>query len=55
MKPEPIIKLEHVDFSYDHSLVIENATFDIYDKDYVAVIGPNGGGKSTLIMPCGAC
>jgi zinc transport system ATP-binding protein len=49
MKSEPVIKLEGVKFSYDHLTVVEDASFSIYEKDYVAVIGPNGGGKSTLI------
>lgn len=45
----PVICFEGVSFSYGRSLVIEDADFDIYKGESVCVIGPNGGGKSTLL------
>lgn len=33
---------------YGRNVVIEDVTFDLRDRDYLAVIGPNGGGKTTL-------
>lgn len=38
-----------MDFSYDKTCVLENIELSINDKDFLAIIGPNGGGKSTLL------
>lgn len=46
---EPVICFEGVSFSYGRSLVVEDADFDIYKGESVCVVGPNGGGKSTLL------
>ncbi len=46
---EPVICFEGVSFSYSRSLVVEDADFDIYKGESVCVVGPNGGGKSTLL------
>ncbi|MCQ2604721.1 MAG: ATP-binding cassette domain-containing protein [Spirochaetia bacterium] len=45
------IKLEVNDlsFRYDSRYVLQNISFKVYDKDIVTIIGPNGGGKSTLL------
>lgn len=45
----PVICFDGVSFSYGRSLIIEDADFDIYKGESVCVIGPNGGGKSTLL------
>jgi len=44
-----IIKIKNLTFSYDKQIVLENINLDIEEKDFLAIIGPNGGGKSTLI------
>jgi len=46
---ESYIELNNVSFSYNITTVIENLTFSIRKGDYVGIIGPNGGGKTTLI------
>lgn len=46
---EPVICFEGVSFRYGRSLIIEDADFDIYKGESVCVVGPNGGGKSTLL------
>jgi zinc transport system ATP-binding protein len=46
---EPVICFDGVSFGYGHSLVVEDADFDIYKGESVCVVGPNGGGKSTLL------
>ncbi len=46
---EPVICFEQVSFRYGSTLIIEDADFDIYAGESVCVIGPNGGGKSTLL------
>lgn len=46
---EPVVCFDKVSFSYGPNLVIEDADFDIYKGESVCVVGPNGGGKSTLL------
>lgn len=46
---EPYIELNNVSFSYDRTPVIENLTFTVRKGEYLGIIGPNGGGKTTLI------
>jgi zinc transport system ATP-binding protein len=38
-----------VSFSYDGEPVLENVNLSIKAHDFVAVVGPNGGGKTTLL------
>jgi zinc transport system ATP-binding protein len=47
---EPILELENVDVKRSGDLVIRNANFTIHRGDYVGLVGPNGGGKTTLIL-----
>ena len=50
MTNEIIIAARDLNFSYDRrNLVLENVTFDILKNEFAAVIGPNGGGKTTLL------
>ncbi|RAX54761.1 ABC transporter [Helicobacter sp. 16-1353] len=39
---------ENINFRYDKDLVLENINFSVNEGDFLALIGPNGGGKSTL-------
>ena len=45
----PVIQIENLSFSYDKDLVLEEINLNVDDKDFLAIIGPNGGGKSTLL------
>jgi zinc transport system ATP-binding protein len=45
----PIVAFQHVTFAYDAEPVLEDIDFTVMPGDYVAVVGPNGGGKTTLI------
>lgn len=46
---ETIIELQNVCFSYSKEEVVKNVSLSIHKGDYVGIIGPNGGGKSTLV------
>lgn len=44
------LQFSNVHFSYDRSVpIIENASFELEEDASICVVGPNGGGKSTLI------
>lgn len=43
------VEAKNVCFKYTRTLVLEGITFCVQEGDYVAVIGPNGGGKTTLL------
>lgn len=44
-----MIRFRDVSFSYGGPRVIDNASFEIGDRDSICVVGPNGGGKTTLL------
>lgn len=44
-----IIEVDNVSFAYDNDSILKNVTFNIHKGDYLGVIGPNGGGKTTLL------
>lgn len=46
---EPIIKLENISAAYDGRVVLRNVNLTVAADDYLGIIGPNGGGKTTLI------
>lgn len=46
---QPIIEVRNLYFSYYNQLILENISFQIEKGDFLALIGPNGGGKTTLI------
>lgn len=43
------IEFKDVNFKYNENVVLENVSFQIADGDYVGLIGPNGGGKTTTL------
>lgn len=44
-----LIKAEDITVRYGAKTALENVSFDIFKGDLVAITGPNGGGKSSLI------
>lgn len=49
IKPEHYdISLEHVDFAYDTKKIIDDMSLNIPEKTTVAIVGPSGGGKTTM-------
>jgi zinc transport system ATP-binding protein len=46
---ESVVQFESVTFSYSEVAVLQGATFSVCCGDFVSVVGPNGGGKTTLL------
>jgi zinc transport system ATP-binding protein len=44
-----IIEIKDLDFAYNGEVVLKDVNLSIRQKDFVAIIGPNGGGKTTLL------
>ena len=45
----PIVAIEQMSFSYDGPSVLENVNLALEERDFVSIVGPNGGGKTTLL------
>jgi zinc transport system ATP-binding protein len=47
--PTPIVEIRDVTFAYNGETVLEDVNLEIRPGDFIAMIGPNGGGKTTLL------
>lgn len=45
----PILEIKNLSAGYDGRNVLRNVNLTVYDRDFLGIIGPNGGGKTTLI------
>ena len=46
---EALVSLKNVTVKYDDTTALEDVSLDIYPNDFLGIIGPNGGGKTTLV------
>ena len=46
---QTIIETQNLNFSYNRQLVLKGVNLSIHSGDFTAMIGPNGGGKTTLL------
>jgi zinc transport system ATP-binding protein len=46
---EPVLSISDISFSYTNEPTIKSVSLVVHRGDYVGIIGPNGGGKSTLL------
>ncbi len=49
MDRKEIIRLEKVSFSYGKDEFLRDISLSVYGDDFLGIIGPNGGGKTTLL------
>jgi len=45
----PIFDVKGLDFNVRGQNILSNVSLEIFNGEYIAIIGPNGGGKTTLI------
>lgn len=48
---KPIIEIKNLSAGYDGRNVLHDINLTVYEQDFLGIIGPNGGGKTTL-MKC---
>lgn len=49
MPESPLVQVRDVTFGYGQEVVLDHVNLDVQGNDFLAVIGPNGGGKTTLL------
>lgn len=45
----PLLSVRNVYAGYEQENILENINLEVFDGDFIGLIGPNGGGKSTLL------
>lgn len=45
----PVITMQHVWAGYDREPILQDINFTVREGDFIGIIGPNGGGKTTLL------
>jgi zinc transport system ATP-binding protein len=46
---EPVVEFDGVMFAYDRPPVLEDVTLTVRQGDFISIVGPNGGGKTTML------
>ncbi len=44
-----VISVRNLWAGYEGDPVLENVNLTVFERDFIGLIGPNGGGKTTLI------
>ena len=49
MEQAPVVEIRDLSFSYNGETVLEHVNLTIGRREFISVVGPNGGGKTTLL------
>ena len=49
MNENKVVEIKNLCFAYNGKEVLHNINLTVKEKEYLAIIGPNGGGKTTLL------
>lgn len=49
LMPETALSIRHLNVSYEQTPVLADVCFDVQKGEFLGIIGPNGGGKTTLL------
>ena len=47
--PQPLIQLKNINVVFAQKTALQNINLNIYPNSIITIVGPNGGGKSTLL------
>ena len=48
-KNRPLVQIENLCYVYENQPALRDVNLKVYPGDFLAIIGPNGGGKTTLV------
>ncbi|MRH44689.1 ATP-binding cassette domain-containing protein [Aquibacillus halophilus] len=46
---KPIVSMKQVNYAYENKHALKNINFEIKQGSFIGLVGPNGGGKTTLV------
>lgn len=46
---KPVLEIKHLEAGYGNHTILRNINLTVYSNDFLGIIGPNGGGKTTLV------
>ncbi|MCP4314153.1 MAG: ATP-binding cassette domain-containing protein [Bacteroidetes bacterium] len=46
---KPLVQIRNLDAGYQGNPALENISLSVMENDFIGIIGPNGGGKTTLL------
>jgi len=46
------LKVENLTFSFGYETILDNISFEVNEGEVVSIVGPSGGGKTTLLRLC---
>lgn len=44
-----VVEMRGVSYCFGHRPVVDDVDLDVYEDDFLGIVGPNGGGKTTLL------
>ncbi|GHT54764.1 zinc ABC transporter ATP-binding protein [Bacteroidia bacterium] len=44
-----LVDIQNISVGYDENIVLRAVSLKIYERDFLGIVGPNGGGKTTLV------
>ncbi|MDR2621427.1 MAG: ATP-binding cassette domain-containing protein [Dysgonamonadaceae bacterium] len=44
-----LVDIQNINVGYDENIVLRDVSLKIYGQDFLGIVGPNGGGKTTLV------
>jgi zinc transport system ATP-binding protein len=50
MATAPLIEVKNLSVTRDGNPILDRVDFDIKEREYLGIVGPNGGGKTTLLQ-----
>ena len=45
----PLVELKNINVKYGQQVALSNINLTVYPNSIITIVGPNGGGKSTLL------